>query len=94
MALVSVYSVGAPGADPVYVFGGGEAHDFDLRHAAWLGDLPLELVAFAGPGVALAADKWVDRAVGRSQGPGHVVPGDVVTARDAAGDSSLVVSAD
>lgn len=52
---VSVYRVGAVGAGPVHVFG-REAHDFDLRHAAWLGWLPLELVEFAGPGVALAGD--------------------------------------
>ena len=85
MNLVSVYRVGAAGADSVHVFG-GEAHDFDLRHAAWLGQLPLELVAFAGPGVALAADGWLTAPPGRSEGAGHVVPGDLVTARDAAGE--------
>ena len=83
--MVSVYRVGAGGAHPVHVFG-DEAHDFDLRHAAWLGQLPLELVAFAGPGVALAADRWLTVPSGRSEGGGHVVPGDLVTARDAAGE--------
>ena len=69
----------------MYVFG-GETHDFDLRHAAWLGRLPLELVAFAGPGVALAGDVWLTAPSGRSQGPGQVVPGNLVTAQAAAGE--------
>ena len=86
MALVSVYRVGAPGAAPVYVFGGGGARDFDVGHALWLGQLPLELVAFAGPGVALAADGWLTAPPGRSEGAGHVVAGDLVTAQDAAGE--------
>ena len=85
VAHVSVYRVGAAGADPVHVFG-DEARALDLRHAAWLGQLPLELVAFAGPGVALAADRWLTAPSGRSQGPGHVVAGDLVTAQDAAGE--------
>ena len=84
MALVSVYRVGALGVDPVYVFGSGEALDFDVGHAAWLGQLPLELVGFAGPGIALTGDRWLTAPSGRSQGAGHVVPGDLVTARDAA----------
>ena len=83
--MVSVYRVGAAGADPVHVFG-DEARALDLRHAAWLGQLPLELVAFAGPGVALAADRWLTAPSGRSQGPGHVVAGDLVTAQDAASE--------
>ena len=85
MAHVSVYRVGAVGADPVHVFG-GEAHDFDLRQAAWLGWLPLDVVAFAGPGVALAGDTWLTVPLGRSQGPRHVGAGDLVTAQDAAGE--------
>ena len=85
MAHVSVYRVGAVGADPVHVFG-GEAHDFDLGRAAWLGRLPLDLVEFAGPGVALARDSWLTVPSSRSEGPRHVVAGDLVTAQDAAGE--------
>ena len=85
MAHVSVYRVGAVGADPVHVFG-GEAHDFDLRHGAWLGWLPLHLVEFAGPGVALARDRWLSVPSRWSEGPRHVVAGDLVTAQDAAGE--------
>ena len=85
MGPVSVCRVGAVGADPVHVFG-GEAHDFDLRHRGWLGWLPLTLVGFAGPGVALAGDTWLTAPSGRSEGPGHVVAGDLVTAQDAAGE--------
>ena len=85
VAPVSVYRVGAAGADPVHVFG-GEAHDLDLRHVAWLGQLPLQLVEFAGPGVALAGDTWLTAPSGRSEGREHVVAGDLVTARDAAGE--------
>ena len=74
------------GADPVHVFG-GEAHDFDLRHAVWLGRLPLDLVEFAGPGVALARDSWLTAPSGRSASvPEPVVAGDLVTAQDAAGE--------
>ena len=82
---VSVYRVGAVGADPSYLFG-GEAHDRDLRHAAWLGWLPLTLVEFAGPGVALVGDTWLTAPFGRSECPRRVVAGDVVTALDAAGE--------
>ena len=64
----------------------GEAHDFDFRHAAWLGQLPLEFVAFAGPGIAVAADNWLTTPSARSQRLGHVVSGDLVTAGDAAGE--------
>ena len=85
MGPVSVYRVAAVGADPVHVFG-GEAHDFDLRHAAWLGWLPLTQVGFAGPGVALTGDPWLTAPSGRSEGPGHAAAGDIVTARDAAGE--------
>ena len=85
MAHVSVYRVGAIGADPVHVFG-GEADDFDLRHAAWLGSLPLDVVAFAGSGVALAGDGWLTVPSGRSEGSRHVVAGDLVSAQDAAGE--------
>ena len=85
VAHVSVYRVGAVGADPVHVFG-AEAHDFDLRHGAWLGWLPLDLVEFAGPGVALARDRWLTVPSRRSEGLRHVVAGDLVTAQDAAGE--------
>ena len=85
MAHVSVYRVGAVGADPLHVFG-GEADDFDLRHGAWLGWLPLDLVEFAGPGVALARDRWLTVPSRRSEGLRHVVAGDLVTARDAVGE--------
>ena len=85
MAHVSVYRVGAVGADPVHVFG-GEAHDFDLRHAVWLGQLPLDLVEFAGPSVALARDRWLTVPSRRSERPRHVVGGDLVTAQDAGGE--------
>ena len=85
MGPVSIYRVGAVGADPVHVFG-GEAHDFDLWHAVWLGWLPLTLVGFAGPGVALAGDTWLTAPLGRSEGPRHAAAGDIVTARDAAGE--------
>lgn len=87
MGPVSVYRVGAVGADPSHVFG-GEARDSDLRHAAWLGWLPLTLVEFAGPGVALAGDTWLTAPSGRSEGPGHAAPGDIVSAQDAAGELS------
>ena len=85
MAHVSVYRVGAVGADPVHVFG-GEAHDLDLRCGAWLGWLPLDLVAFAGPGVALARDRWLTVPSRRSERARPVVAGDLVTARDAAAE--------
>ena len=85
VAHVSVYRVGAVGADPVHVFG-GEAHDLDLRCGAWLGWLPLDLVAFAGPGVALARDRWLTVLSRRSERPRPVVAGDLVTAQDAAGE--------
>ena len=83
MAHVSVYRVGAVGADFVHVFG-GEAHDLDLRSGAWLGRLPLDLVEFAGPSVALARDRWLTAPSGRSAGLGPIVAGDLVTAQDAA----------
>ena len=85
MAPVSVYRVGAVGADPRARVR-GEAHDFDLYHAVWLGWLPLELIEFVGPGVALAGDTWLTAPSGRSEGPGHVAAGDIVTVRDAAGE--------
>ena len=86
MVLVSVYRVGAPGAAPAYAFGAGGSRDFDVGHALWLGQLPLELVAFAGPGIALTGDRWLTAPSGRSAGAGHVVAGDLVTAQDAAGE--------
>ena len=85
MGPVSVYRVGAVGADPSYFFG-GEARDSDLRHAAWLGWLPLTLVEFAGPGVAVAGDSWLTAPFARSDRPRRPVAGDVVSALDAAGE--------
>ena len=85
MAHVSVYRVGAVGADPVHVFG-AEARDLDLRHAVWLGQLPLDLVEFAGPSVALARDQWLTVPSRRSERPQPVLAGDLVTAQDAAGE--------
>ena len=85
MGPVSVYRVGAVGADPSHLFG-GEARDSDLRDAAWLGWLPLTLPEFAGPGLALAGDMWLTVPSGRSEGARRAVVGDVVTAEDAAGE--------
>ena len=85
MGPVSVYRVGAVGGDPSYVFG-GEARDSDLRDAAWLGWLPLTLVEFAGPGVAVAGDAWLTTPSGGSDLDRAAVAGDVVTAHDAAGE--------
>ena len=85
MGPVSVYRAGAVGADPTHLFG-GEAGDSGLRHAAWLGWLPLTLVEFAGPGVALVGDTWLTVPFDRSRCPRRAVAGDVVTAVDAAGE--------
>ena len=82
MGPVSVYRVGA---DASHLFG-GEARDSDLHLAAWLEWLPLTLVEFAGPGVALVGDTWLTASAGRSQRPRPAVFGDVVTAQDAAGE--------
>ena len=83
MGRVSVYRVGAVGADPSYFFG-GEARDSDLRHAAWLGWLPLTLVKFAGPGIAVTDDTWLTVPAGRPERPRRPVVGDVVGPLDAA----------
>ena len=83
MAPVSVHRVGAVGADLSYFFA-GEARDSDLRHAAWLGWLPLTLVEFAGPGVALAGDTWLTAPAGCPEPSRPADSGDVVTALDAA----------
>ena len=83
MGRVSVYRVGAVGADPSYFFG-GEARDSDLRHAAWLGWLPLTLVKFAGPDVAVTDDTWLTVPAGRPERPRRPVVGDVVGPLDAA----------
>ena len=85
MGPVSVYRVGAVGADPSYFFG-GEARGSDLRHAAWLGWLPLTLVEFAGPGVAVTDDTWLTAPADRRERPRRPVAGDVVSALDAAGE--------
>ena len=58
MGPVSVCRIGAESADPSYLFG-GEVPDSDLCGAAWLGRLPLTLLDFAGPGRALAGDRWL-----------------------------------
>ena len=84
MGPVSVYRVGAVGADGSYLFG-EEARGSDLRDVSWLGWLPLTLVEFAGPGVALAGDGWLTVPAGRSV-PRPAACGDVVTALDAAGE--------
>lgn len=85
MGPVSVYRVVAVGADPSYFFG-GEARDSDLRHAAWLGWLPLTLVEFAGPGVAVTDDTWLTAPAGRPDRLRRPVVGDVVSPLDAAGE--------
>ena len=85
MGSVSVYRVGAVGADPSYFFG-AEARDSDLSRTAWLGWLPLTPVAFAGPGIALTDDTWLTVPPGRLEQPRRLVAGDVVSALDAAGE--------
>ena len=55
-------------------------------HGVWLGWLPLDVVAFAGPGVALARDRWLTVPSRRSERPQAVLAGDLVTAQDAAGE--------
>ena len=82
---VSVYRVGAVGAGSSYVFG-GQTPDCDLGHAAWLGWLPLRLLGFAGPGIAIVGDTWLTAPSGRSDRQRGVVAGDIVPARDAAGE--------
>ena len=84
MGPVSVYRAGAVGAGSAHLFGGG-APASDLTHAAWLGWLPLALVDWAGPDIAEAGDTWLTDPPGRSKS-GPVVPGDVVTVDDAAGE--------
>lgn len=84
MGPLSVYRVGAVGADAAHLFG-GEACDSDLSHAAWLGWLPLTLVDWAGPDIAVAGDAWLTGPPGRSKS-GPVVSGDIVTVDDAAGE--------
>ena len=83
---MSVYRVGAVGADPSYFFGGGKLVISDLRHAEWLGWLPLTLVEFAGPGVAVTDDTWLIAPPGRPERPRRSVVGDVVSPLDAAGE--------
>ena len=86
MAPVSVYRVGAVGADPSYLFG-GQVPDSDLCHAVWLGWLPLTLITFAGLGVAIARDMWLTPSSGTSDPErGAAAAGDVVTAQAAAGE--------
>ncbi len=84
MGPVSVYRVVAERGEPAHVFGGG-ACDLDPGRAAWLGWLPLEIVDWVGPDVAVAGDRWLTGPAGRSKS-GPVVPGDVVTVDDAAGE--------
>lgn len=85
MGPVSVYRVGAVGAGPSYCFG-GEVRDSDLCRAAWLGWLPLTLLEFAGPGLALSGDLWLTASSGASEGERGVVDGHVVTAQAAAAE--------
>ena len=85
MAPVSVYRVGAVGADPSYLFG-GQVPDSDLCHAVWLGWLPLTLISFAGLGVAIARDMWLTPSSGTSDPERAAAAGDVVTAQAAAGE--------
>ena len=85
MGPVSVYRVGAVGANPSYFFG-AEARGSDLGHAEWLGWLPLTLVEFAGPGVAVTDDTWLTAPAGRPERPRRPAVGDVVSPRDAAGE--------
>ncbi len=59
MGPVSVCRSGAEGADPSYLFGGGEVPEFDLGRAAWLGWLPLTLLNYAAPELALAGNTWL-----------------------------------
>ena len=80
---VSVYRVGTAGADPSYFFA-GEVADSDLCRAVWLGWLPLTLLDFAGPGLALSGDVWLTGSSAASEG-GHGATGaGVVTAQAAA----------
>ena len=59
MEPVSVYRVCAGGADgPSYSFG-GELPDADFPRAVWLGWLPLVLLDFEAPCVALPGDAWL-----------------------------------
>ena len=81
---VSVYRVSALGAAPSHAFGTAFTHA-DHDHAIWLGWLPLTLVGFAGPDIALADDGWLTAAPGRS-GDGCVRPGDLVSPADAASE--------
>ena len=83
MGPVSVYRVGAVGSDPSYFFG-GELRASDLRHLEWLGWLPLTLVTFAGPGVAVTDDPWLTAPAGRFERSRRPVVGDVVSPLDAA----------
>ena len=85
MEPVSDYCVGAVGGEPSYVFGGG-ARDSDRLHAVSHGWLPLTLVEFAGPGVAVAGDIWLTAPLGGSDRSRRVVAGDVVTVQHAAGE--------
>ena len=84
MVPVSVYRVGAAGADPSHVFG-DEVRGVDLPCAVWLGWLPLTRPDSAGPNLAVAEDWWLTVPPGRSEGD-RVRPGDVVSAAEAAGE--------
>lgn len=85
MSPVSVYRVGADGADSSYCFA-GEVRDSDLCRAAYLGWLPLTLLDFVGPGFASAGDVWLTATSGASEGGLGDAGGDVVTAQAAAGE--------
>ena len=85
MGPVSVYRVGTAGADPSYFFA-GELRDSDLCRAAWLGWLPLTLLDFVGPGVALSGDVWLTGSSAAAEGGRGPARGDVVTAQAAAAE--------
>ena len=82
MDAVSIYRVGAVGADPSYFFGGA-GRDSELRRAAWLGWLPLSVVEFS-PDLAETGDAWLTMPSGGSDPRRPAVPGDFVDARGAA----------
>ena len=84
MGPVSVYRLDSVGAGPAHVFRAG-VRDAGPPGAAWLGWLPLTPVDWAGPDIAEAGDGWLTAPPGRSDFR-PVVPGDVVTVDDAAGE--------